>query len=192
MYSWIAHWVFILWAALLVGWSIGTMISVRSLQRQRSESRFPHIAIQVMGLWMLFGSSRLMHGTFMADDLLPGQADVALFGLSFTVVGMWFGLWARVMLHRMWGETGAVGHQHALLCTGPYRLMRHPVYAGVIVAAVGTAIIFRRVECFLGVLLIAAGFWFKLRIEEQLMLQQFGEEYARYRSTVRALIPFLL
>ena len=70
--------------------------------------------------------------------------------------------------------------------------MHHPVYVGMILASLGKAIVFLRADCFAGILLIAIAFWFKLRIEERFMLQQFGEENARYRGRVRALIPFVL
>jgi protein-S-isoprenylcysteine O-methyltransferase Ste14 len=71
-------------------------------------------------------------------------------------------------------------------------VVRHPIYTGLLFAVIGTALVYGHARCFVGVLLIALGWWLKLRIEEQFMLQQFGDQYARYRREVRALIPFVL
>ena len=70
--------------------------------------------------------------------------------------------------------------------------MRHPIYTGFLLALLGTAFVYGQARCFIGLLIVGLGFWLKSRIEEQFMVQQFGEQYLRYRQQVRALIPYLL
>ena len=191
MYSWIARWIFLLWDALLIFWAVVAMTTAPGIQRESSEFRFLQVAIQVVGLWMLFGSSHLLRKTVLADRLLLPGTGVAISGLALTVAGMLFSGWARLAGGRNWSSAVISPNGKQLIRNGPYRLVRYPIYTGIIFAALGTAIVFLRAECFAGVALIAVGFWLRMRIEEEFMLQQYGEEYARYRSTVRALIPFV-
>ena len=191
MYSWIARWIFLLWDALLIFWAVVAMTTAPDMQRQSSESRFLQIAIQVVGFWMLFGSTHLLRKTVLSDRLLPPHTDVAVSGLVVTMAGMLFSAWARLAGGHSRSRDAANQQEDKLFRNGPYKLVRYPIYTGIIVAALGTAIVFLRAECFAGVALIAIGFWLRLRIEEEFMLRQYGEEYARYRSTVRALIPFV-
>ena len=196
MYFWIARWIFLLWDALLIAWAVSLMTSQPAIQTQNSESRIAQIAIQVFGMWMIFGSPFLLRRTILADRILPTRASIALLGLSFTVLGMLWAAYARITLGRNWNPSGREGvmisrRGHRFIRRGPYRLARHPIYAGLIFAVLGTAIVYVRLECFAGALLVAIGLWFKLRSEEKFMLAHFSEDYARYQSEVRALIPFV-
>lgn len=69
--------------------------------------------------------------------------------------------------------------------------MRHPIYTGLLVALLGTAIAMGELRCFLGVLLAAIAWKIKSVSEETLMVQQFGEQYTRYREQVKSLVPYL-
>lgn len=192
MYFWIARWIFLLWAALLIAWAVVLMTSKPAAQPQNSESRLLQIGIQVLGLWLIFGSPFLLRRTVFAGRLLPAHTDVAVLGLLLTFVGMLLTGWARILIGRHRHHAATPRRGYIFIRKGPYRLARHPVYTGLIFAALGTAIVFLRAECFVGALLVGVGFWFKLRSDERHMLRQFGEEYARYRNEVRALIPFIL
>lgn len=192
MYFWIARWIFLLWDALLVAWAVAIMTSKPSAQSQDSEFHLLQIGIQVLGLWMIFGSPFLLRKTIFADRLLPAHTDVAVLGLLLTVAGMLLTAWARILIGSHKKNAVVPRRGNVFVRKGPYRMARHPIYTGLIFATLGTAIVFLRAECFAGALLVAVGFWFKLRSDERLMLQQFGEEYARYRNEVRALIPFIL
>lgn len=167
------------------------MTAVPGVQRQSTGSRLLQVAIQVVGLWMLFGSSHLFRKTALSDRLLPPDTEVAVSGLALTIIGMLFSAWGRIAGGRNWRNAVASQQREGLLPRGPYRLVRYPIYSGIIFAALGTAIVFLRAECFVGAALIATGFVLRMRMEEEFMLQQFGEKYARYRSSVRALIPFV-
>lgn len=200
MYLWITRWIFIPWAALLVLLAVTAVLSEPAVQRQNSEMRLLEIFIQVIAFWMIFGSPFWLQRTVLARRLLPGILDVALWGSGITLAGMLLGIWAKMShgwaSHRIpsphRSDTHKIEQNHQEICTGPHRMVRHPLYAGIILAALGTAIVYGRSECFAGVLVMTAGFWLQLQMEERSMLQQYGEEYARYRRKVRALIPFVL
>jgi protein-S-isoprenylcysteine O-methyltransferase Ste14 len=83
-----------------------------------------------------------------------------------------------------------VGHE--LIRNGPYRYVRHPIYTGILLGLAGTVILIGEPIAVIGLLLILLAFLWKIRMEEQYLLEEFGDAYARYKSEVPALIPFLL
>ena len=89
-----------------------------------------------------------------------------------------------------WSLTFVDGHR--LIRTGPYAIVRHPIYAGIGAAILGTAVAVGEVRALLAFLLIAAAYLHRIRIEERLLAREFGAEHDRYRRDVKALVPFLL
>lgn len=176
---------------MLIAWIVASMVSRPTIQEQDSPSRFLQIFIQVIGLWMIFGLPFRRRGDALAHPLLPRTSNMAIFGLCLTLASMLLCVWARILLGRNRSGVDRLNQNRELLRKGPYRVVRHPVYAGVILAMLGTAIVFSRAECFVGVLLVAFGFLLRVRLEDRFMRKKFGEEYARYRKQVRALIPFI-
>jgi protein-S-isoprenylcysteine O-methyltransferase Ste14 len=81
---------------------------------------------------------------------------------------------------------------HELITTGPYAVVRHPIYTGILTGFLGMAIAISQVRGFLVFVLIFLAFWIKLRMEEQWMRSQFGEAYATYARQTAALVPYLL
>jgi protein-S-isoprenylcysteine O-methyltransferase Ste14 len=112
-------------------------------------------------------------------------------GAAVTVSGLLFAVWAREHLGRNWSHSVSIKQGHELITTGPYALVRHPIYTGILVGFVGLAIAISQVRGFVVVVLILLGFWEKLSLEEQWMRSQFGEAYARYIHRTAALVPYL-
>ena len=78
-----------------------------------------------------------------------------------------------------------------LVRTGPYRIVRHPIYSGILLGMLGSALQRGGIRCFAGVLICGLSFLLKTRAEERFMVQSFGEEYLQYRLKVKALAPFI-
>ena len=85
-----------------------------------------------------------------------------------------------------------VKQDHKLVRNGPYALVRHPIYTGVLLALIGSALAVDKWRALIGLTVVALGFLRKIVIEERFMSAEFGEAYARYRAEVPALIPFLV
>ena len=100
--------------------------------------------------------------------------------------------WARFILGKNWSATVTIKQDHQLIVRGPYQIVRHPIYTGLLAGLFGTALIYGLMRCFVGVVVVGLGLWLKAQTEEQFMLQRFGAQYALYRQQVRALIPFVL
>lgn len=86
----------------------------------------------------------------------------------------------------------SIKKDHDLITTGPYALVRHPIYTGLLVALLGSAVPLSEWRGLLAVAFISAALWSKLRLEEKWMRAQFGEAYEAYSRSVPALVPFLV
>jgi protein-S-isoprenylcysteine O-methyltransferase Ste14 len=102
-----------------------------------------------------------------------------------------FSLWARFSIGRNWSPQIGMKEDDQLIGHGPYAIVRHPTYAGFMLATLGAAIAIGEWPGLLAVVLIVAGWDYKARPEEAAMIDQFGAEYERYRQTVKDLVPFV-
>ena len=123
---------------------------------------------------------------------MPDAPGARIIGLVLTSGGMFFTVWARLQLGSNWSGVVTIKQQHTLVVRGPYRLVRHPIYSGLLLAILGTAITYGRIRCFLGLGLAFASWLAKSRIEERFLIRQFGSAYEDYCRQVKALIPFVL
>jgi protein-S-isoprenylcysteine O-methyltransferase Ste14 len=103
-----------------------------------------------------------------------------------------FAIWARLILGRNWSGVITLKERHELIERGPYRVVRHPIYTGILAMIAGTAIALGYFGGFVGSLLVFVSFWVKLKREEDLMLKHFPAEYAAYQRRVKRIIPFLV
>ncbi len=81
---------------------------------------------------------------------------------------------------------------HELVRSGPYHLVRHPIYAGAILACFGTALVVGELGAFAGAALTTVAWAIKMRTEEALLTSEFGEAYVEYKRQVKAIIPFVI
>jgi protein-S-isoprenylcysteine O-methyltransferase len=112
-------------------------------------------------------------------------------GAAMAVAGLAFAVWSRWTIGANWDAFVALKDEHELVMAGPYAVVRHPIYAGFVLAAIGTALVSGEVHALVAVLLIAGAWGYKSRIEERFMSAQFGSAYDRYRARVKGWIPFV-
>ena len=124
--------------------------------------------------------------------LLPDTQAVNLCGLTITTAGLVFAIWARFMLGRNWSGTVTVKAGHELIRGGPYRFVRHPIYSGILVGLLGTAIGGGTLPSLIGLVIAFCGLRMKWRTEERFMAELFGAQYSQYTREVKAVIPGLL
>jgi protein-S-isoprenylcysteine O-methyltransferase Ste14 len=178
-----------LWLIPVAVWVLTALTTKRTVQKQSYKSRFWQVGIVALGLFLLFHSSSKT-AWFLAR-VLPATMTVAVLGLLITCLGIAFSIWARFTLGDNWSGTVTLKQEHTLVCRGPYRIVRHPIYTGLLIALTGTTMQYGQLRHFLGVLIIAFGFWLKSLTEEEFMVQYFGDQYLHYRQHVRALVPFI-
>jgi protein-S-isoprenylcysteine O-methyltransferase Ste14 len=122
--------------------------------------------------------------------LVPHTSWALTSGAAICGFGLFVTIWARWTLAGNWSSDVTFKQGHELIRTGPYRIVRHPIYTGLLVMALGTAM--GPLRCWLGIVVVGVGFWIKLRQEERLMLRHFPNEYPAYQKQVKALIPFVI
>jgi protein-S-isoprenylcysteine O-methyltransferase Ste14 len=144
------------------------------------------VAAALIGLPRIPGARLLSYRFVAANEASHWGGCLLVFaGLSVSV-------WARVHLGRNWSGRISVKENHQLIQTGPYAIVRHPIYSGLLLAIVGTALAQGEWRGVLAALLMLISFWRKLTVEERWMLDAFGNQYQRYREHTWALIPYLL
>lgn len=106
--------------------------------------------------------------------------------------GVLFAIWARVMLGRNWSATVTLKQSHDLIQSGPYRLVRHPIYSGMLLSFVGVILFLDSVGGAVGLGIAIAVYYLKARQEETILAGHFGQAWEQYCSRTRAIIPFIL
>lgn len=141
------------------------------------------------GFVLLFAVHARQHRGSWRLWTVPIGAGWAMVALCF--IGFAFAWWARIHLGQLWSAFVTRKVDHHIVDTGPYGIARHPIYSGIILAAIGTAIIKGTVFAIAGALLATLGFWIKARLEEGFLREELGAEaYDAYRRRVPMLVPF--
>jgi len=177
------------WTSALIVWVAGALRTKRTARTQSASSRLIQSSLFVLAFLLLF-NDRLRFGP-LAWRLAPRSSVADYTGLVFTVVGVAFAIWARFYLGRNWSGTVTVKQDHKLIRTGPYAVVRHPIYAGLGLAILGTAIAIGEVRGLAATVAALIGMALKSRLEEEFMTEQFGAEYVQYKKDVKAMIPFV-
>jgi protein-S-isoprenylcysteine O-methyltransferase Ste14 len=179
--------VFASWAAFVVIWAIAALFVKRTVQRRWDLGRLLMLIAGTLAYWTardpgVLGTLQLWLPTPRTEWL---SAAVVLFGLGVNA-------WARFAIGSNWSGAVSLKQDHELIERGPYRYVRHPIYTGILLMALGTATLHAWASSFVLCAVLFVGLWLKLRAEERLLTEHFPEAYPRYRERVRALIPFVL
>jgi len=112
--------------------------------------------------------------------------------VALTVAGFVFMWWARIHLGKFWSSEVRIKADHRIIDTGPYGLVRHPIYTGIIVSGYASAILRGTMAGFIGATLMTVSWYLKARLEEQFLREQLGaENYDSYARRVPMLVPFM-
>jgi protein-S-isoprenylcysteine O-methyltransferase Ste14 len=188
-YSLYAAPVAILWLAWLAYWFVAARNVKATRRRESHASRLGHVLLSVLAAALLACRGQPLH--WLDERFLPDTVVAYWLGLLMVVAGLAFAVWARHDLGRNWSGTVTVKEDHEFVRTGPYRFVRHPIYSGMLLAILGTAIAFGEWRGLVAFGLLTVSLLFKLRMEERFMEETFPDAYPRYRAEVPALIPFL-
>lgn len=178
------------WSIWAVSWWLAALWSSRAAARASLAEQLPYRLTTIVGFILLFGFNLRgsYHGPLRLWSL-PAGAGWGMAGLS--VVGFAFAWWARLHLGRLWSAFVTRKADHRVVDTGPYGIVRHPIYTGILVAALAMMVVKGSVYALAGVLLATLGFWIKARLEESFLREELGAEtYEAYRRRVPMLVPF--
>jgi protein-S-isoprenylcysteine O-methyltransferase Ste14 len=128
-------------------------------------------------------------GTFR-NQALNSDPWRAGFGAVLFALGLGFAIWARVHIGRNWGTPMTEKDDPELVTTGPYRLVRHPIYSGILIAGVGTAVALSW-QWLIAVVLAGIYFVYSATVEERYLTEQFPDTYPAYRHSTKMFVPFV-
>ena len=185
----IQKWVGFLWIGFIVLWFGAAFFQKRAVRKESVASRLSYVSVGVLA-GILMANPRLSLG-LLSTPFVPSTLPYAFLGLGLTVAGFAFAIWARVHLGRNWSGVVTIKKDHELIRTGPYGIVRHPIYTGALLALLGTSIVYIYTRWLMGLVLAVLALKLKSLREERFMTDQFGEEYTDYRREVKALIPFV-
>jgi protein-S-isoprenylcysteine O-methyltransferase Ste14 len=188
---------YLYWQLIAVPWLVWILYwlwsAVRTKTTQRRESlgsRLSHVLPLLLGAWLIFRPRLSLPGlAWLSTPVLPQSDARFLVALLLVAAGLAYTVWARVHLGANWSGSVTQKEQHELIRTGPYAQVRHPIYTGLLVAFLGSAIACGEVRAVLGLAIVVFAFVRKLRIEERFMGELFPQQYERYRTEVPALVP---
>ncbi len=179
----------VVWIAFLLYWQIKAADSKTTQRLEPAASRILRALAFVIVIVLL--SITRIPLPWLYRQLWPAGVWPFWIGAALTVAGLLFAVWARQHLGRNWSRSVTIKQGHELITTGPYALVRHPIYTGILAGFLGTAIAISQVRGAIVLILVSLVFWAKLRMEEQWMRSQFGETYAAYAHQTAALVPYL-
>ncbi|MGA7106778.1 MAG: isoprenylcysteine carboxylmethyltransferase family protein [Terracidiphilus sp.] len=178
------------WIAFLLYWQIKAINTKTTQRLEPIASRI--LRVFIFGIAIVLLSTTRIPLRWLYLPLWPVGFWLFWLGAAVLIVGLLFAVWAREHLGRNWSRSVTIKQDHELITTGPYAVVRHPIYTGILTGFLGTAIALSQVRGFIAFALIFLVFWIKLRMEEQWMHSQFGETYTTYVQRTAALVPYIL
>ncbi len=176
------------WGVFIAFWIVCAFSVKRTRVQQTLPQRLLYLVITAVAAVLLNGSARMMHWDHAA---LPRTIVTGLLGDLLVLAGLCIAIWARVTLGGNWSARVTLKEDHELIKRGPYRVVRHPIYAGVLLMILGTAVLVGRVGAFVVLLFCFFGLWVKLR-QEEILLSKHLPGYPEYMRRTKALVPFVL
>jgi protein-S-isoprenylcysteine O-methyltransferase Ste14 len=176
-----------LWLIFALYWLAGAFTAAKVKVREGRASSLPRNLVLALGGVLLFG--KWFSGSLLGRRFVPALPSIWAAGVLLTIAGLGLAFWARYHLGRNWSGQITLKENHTLVCTGPYRYLRHPIYSGILLAVVGTGLTIGLYRALLGVLLIALGLWWKARQEDAWLARAFGEQFEQQRQRTGRLLP---
>ena len=171
------------WAAFWIYW-----ISAALFTKKGRVPLARGVRVRMMMALGVFVLLRL--GAFRSGGLNSDPWSAGL-GLCLFALGLGFAIWARLHIGRNWGTPMSRKDDPELVTSGPYQLVRHPIYSGILVAGAGTAVALSW-GWLVAVALAAGYFVYSALVEERHLAEEFPDTYPTYRQSTKMLVPFII
>ena len=177
----------VLWSLWGVYWVISAIGRAPARRRESPLSRMAHVAVTGTAFYLL-ASGRW---PALSARFLPRNPVFDWLGVLLTFAGVAVSVWARQALGRNWSADVTIRQDHTLVRSGPYASVRHPIYTGILLSLLGTAIAIGEWRALVALGVVAVGFTFKARKEERFLAEEFGPVFEEHRKRTGFLLPRL-
>lgn len=168
-------------------WLVSALKLKKTKQRETWSQRLRYVLPLVAASYFLVRPEARYE--WLGARFVPASAAVEWIGVVLTAAGVAVALWARWHLGANWSGVVTLKEGHELIRTGPYRTMRHPIYTGILLGLLGTAVAMGEVRGLLAVAITWLSFYWKARREESLLTQEFGEKFAAHAKRTGMFLP---
>jgi protein-S-isoprenylcysteine O-methyltransferase Ste14 len=176
------------WGLFILSWIAAAFWSSRAARQAPPRQSLRYNLVIMAGAILLFSGASRALGALRLWHVGTGGAYALAVG---AILGFLFAWWARIALGNLWSVSITRKEDHRVVDSGPYAIVRHPIYTGLIAATLVTAAAQATIPAIAGAALITFGLWLKARMEEAFLSVELpAEAYARYRRKVPMLIPF--
>jgi protein-S-isoprenylcysteine O-methyltransferase Ste14 len=177
------------WYAFVIFWAISAL-RVKSTKATEPLAARAYTIVLATAAFLLLFADELKLGPLDRHFLTRSSWTVAV-GIFLTYAGIALAIWARWNLGQNWSGRVSLKVDHELIRSGPYARLRHPIYSGLLLAMIGTAIVVGEWRGLLAILIVGIVHSLKAKREEALMLATFGDTYQSYRRQTGFLLPKL-
>ena len=181
------QWIRALWLLFGVYWLVSALKRKKTKRRESVLQRVGYALPLAVGFYLLYQPQPPYE--WLRSRFLPAGPFGEWLGVLLTAAGIGVAFWARWHLGTNWSGVVTLKEGHELIRTGPYRSIRHPIYTGILLALLGTAINFGEVRALLAVVIVWLSFHVKARREESFLSQEFGPAFAEHKQHTGMFLP---
>lgn len=175
------------WIVFILYWIVSARKLKAIKKRESILERLEHLVPLAVAYFLLFATG--LDFGWLSKRFVPNVAALNIFAVGLAAAGVGFAIWARRHLGENWSGTVSLKADHELIRSGPYRWIRHPIYTGMLLAMIGTALAVGEVRGILACLITLAAFYRKARREEQFLRQEFSEKFAAHLEHTGMFLP---
>lgn len=182
----------LIWISLLLFWILSGRNNKQSIHKESFFKRFLLYWLPLLIAMLLLGPGEWFGHSLIRENFVEHTNLVGGIGLLISFMGLLIACWSRYLLGKNWSLSVQKKENHELIKSGPYSILRHPIYTGILLIFIGNTIIVGDYRGIIAVLIVFISFWFKLKKEEKWLIEIFGEDYHNYKKTTKAILPYLL
>jgi protein-S-isoprenylcysteine O-methyltransferase Ste14 len=187
-YHWL-HLASFAWLVFLAYWVVSALKLKSVKLREPRGERLIQLIFMVIAYVLMFNDG--VGRGWLATRFVPASPAIGKIGVAVTVAGIALAIWARWHLGENWSATVTLKEGHELISSGPYRHVRHPIYTGMLLAFVGTALALGEYRALISVCIVLVAFYAKAKKEEHFLAQEFGDKFREHSRRTGMFLPRL-
>jgi protein-S-isoprenylcysteine O-methyltransferase Ste14 len=192
MHPYIQQGLRLVWIFLILFWAISAKNNKQTVYKENLTLRFLYYWLPLILAALLLGPGKWFGHTLIREKFVEHTNLVGCMGLFIAAIGLVIACWSRYLLGKNWSLSVQKKENHELIQTGFYSVVRHPIYTGVLLIFTGNVIIVGDYRGFISLAIVFYSFWFKLKKEENVLIELFGKSYLDYQKKTKIILPYIL